>query len=84
MALKRYRLSIWKNGLAAAAILPSSRSWRRDGLCIHFANAAKFSDSSRSPCSRNNSIALTTRNSVNPFGVPWSRRMYESDIAGRP
>jgi hypothetical protein len=34
--------------------------------------------------SRRNSIARTTTNSIDPFGVSRSRRMKERDIAGRP
>jgi len=48
------------------------------------AKAAKLSETSSTPRSPSASIARTTRNSINPFGVSRSRRIDESDIAARP
>jgi hypothetical protein len=48
------------------------------------AKAAKLSETSSTPRSRSASMARTTRNSVRPFGVSRSRRIDDSDIAGRP
>jgi len=67
-----------------ATNLPSARSQRFSGLCIHFAKVAKFNDSSSIPRSFSSSTPFATRNSVRPFGVPGSRRMNDSDTAGRP
>ena len=52
LALKRYRLSIWKNGFAQRHDAPEPRSTRLRGACIQRAKAAKLSESSSMPRAR--------------------------------
>jgi hypothetical protein len=70
--------------LASDTARPSARSHRPAGADSQRANAAKLSDTSSTPRSPSSWIARTTTNSIRPFGVSRSRRMNDSDIAGRP